>query len=176
LISTRNYALVYDGSEDAGLLACSDSDWGADTETSHSQTGFFLKLANAAFLWNSHQQDVVARSSTEAEYISMSDCTAQIIGIKQMLQELGFTLKPIPLCGDNQGAIFLAQNPVNRKNNRHIRIKYHFIRDAVQVSKDVELFYIAGEDNPADIFTKNLGYIKFEKFRSLLGLTIYRDN
>ena len=70
---------------------------------------------------------------------------------------------------------YVAQNLVNQKNNRHIQIKYHFIHNAVQVSKDIELFYIPSKDNPADVLTKNLGYIKFEKFQSLLGLIIYCD-
>ena len=56
------------------------------------------------------------------------------------------------------------QNLVNQKNNRHICIKYHLTHDVIQVLKDIELFYISSEDNPADILTKNLEYIKFEKF------------
>ena len=89
----------------------------------------------------------------------MSNCTSQVIGIKQMLKELGFVLSPVLLCRDNQGAILPVQNLINWKNNRHIYIKYHFIRDPIQVSQDIELFYIPGKDNPADIFTKNLGYV-----------------
>jgi len=102
--------------------------------------------------------------------MALSDCTRQAVWIKQMFEELGYNLKPIPICGDNKGSLFIAENPVTEKRSKHILIKYHFVRDAVMTFKHVELFYIPGDDNPADMFTKNLRYIKFEKFRSQLGL------
>ena len=37
----------------------------------------------------------------------------------------------------------------------------------------VEVFYISTDENPADLFTKNLGCIKFLKFRGMLGLRFY---
>ena len=48
----------------------------------------------------------------EAEYVSLSDCSRQLVWLRQLLEELGYQLHPIPLCGDNQGAIFMASNPV----------------------------------------------------------------
>ena len=115
LISIRRYMLVFDGSNDTSLLACSDSNWGANQQISCSQSEYFLKLVNAVFLWNSHQQDVVTRSSTEAEYISMSNCTSQVIGIKQMLKELGFVLSPVLLYRDNQGTILSGRTWSTRR-------------------------------------------------------------
>jgi hypothetical protein len=169
LIGTREYSLVYDGTSGNGLTACTDSDWGADPDTRHSQTGFYIKLANAVFLWNSHLQKTTALSSTEAEYMALSDCSRQVIWIKQMFGEIGFDLKAIPICGDNQGLIFIASNPVIDRHSKHIPIRYNFIRDAI-TDGHVEVFYIEGTDNPADMFTKNLGYVKFEQCRSQLGL------
>ena len=54
LLGTANYSLVYDGESGKGIIACTDSDWGQDKITGHSQTGFYLKLANGVFLWDSH--------------------------------------------------------------------------------------------------------------------------
>jgi len=82
LISTRDYLLVYDGTTRSSITACTDSDWDADPETRHSQMGFYLKLANGIFLWNSHLQKTAALSSTEAEYMALSDCACQVIWIK----------------------------------------------------------------------------------------------
>jgi hypothetical protein len=79
---------------------------------------------------------------------------------------------PSRFFGDNQGAIFLASNPVQEKRIKHIDLCYHFIRDVIQ-NKQVELFFIEGANNPADLFTKNLGHIKFLKFREQLGLEFY---
>ena len=88
------------------------------------------------------------------------------------MSELGIELSPIPLFRDNQGTIFLTSNPVQEKRIKHIDLRYHFICDVVH-NKQVELFLIEGTNNPADLFTKNLGRIKFLKFREQLGLEFY---
>ena len=106
---------------------------------------------------------VPSLSSTEAEYMSLSDTSRQLLWIKSLMSELGIDLSPIPLFGDNQGSIFLASNPVQEKCIKHIDLRYHFICNVVQ-NKQVELFFIEGASNPADLFTKNLGHVKFQKF------------
>ena len=86
-----------------------------------------------------------------------------------MIEELGIKLKAIPVYGDNQGSIFIASNPVQESHTKHIDIRYHYIREVVSAKK-VELMFVPGEMNPADMFTRNLGKIKFIKFRNHLGL------
>jgi hypothetical protein len=163
---------MFNGSSDEGLITYTDSDWASDPIDRKSITGYFVKLANGAFLWGSHTQKSVALSSTEAEYMALSDCCRQTVWIKQLLAELGIMLKPIPICADNQGAIFIASNPVSDKRTKHIGVRYHNVREHVE-RKEVELLYIEGAENPADMFTKNLGHIKFHKFRKHLGLEFY---
>ena len=85
------------------------------------------------------------------------------------MKELGYAVKPIQISGDNQGSIFIAQNPVTEKRSKHVDIWYHYIREVIERGL-VEVNYIPGEDNPADLLTKNLGRVKFEKFRSMYGL------
>ena len=172
LLGTADYAMVYDGPSNGGLMAYADSDWASDPNTRKSTTGYMVKLAGAIFSWNSRAQKTVALSSTEAEYMSLSDTSKQLIWVKSLMSELGINLTPIPLFGDNQGSIFLSSNPVQEKRIKHIDLRYHFIRDVI-TSKQVELFFIEGANNPADLFTKNLGHIKFLKFREQLGLEIY---
>jgi hypothetical protein len=92
--------------------------------------------------------------------------------LKTMLAELGMPLKAVPIYRDNQGAIFNASNPVQEKCMKHIDIQYQYIRECVQDGK-VKLYYVKGTNNPADLFTKNLGPIKFSKFRSQLSLEFY---
>ena len=76
------------------------------------------------------------------------------------------------MCGDNQGSIFLASNLVQEKCIKHIDLRYHYIREVIQAKK-IELFFLEGSENPTDLFTKNLGRIKFAKFREQLGLEFY---
>ena len=89
-----------------------------------------------------------------------------------LLGELGYHLKAIPICSDNQGSIFITSNPVTEKRSKHINIRYHYIREVIQ-RKLAELYFIDGESNPADLLTKNLGHVKFQKFRAMLGLEFF---
>ena len=100
--------------------------------------------------------------------MALSDCSRQVVWMHTLLGELGYCLKAIPVCGDNQGSVFIASNPVTEKQSKHINIRYHYIREVVGKGL-VELYFIPGEDNPADMLTKNLGQIKFHKFRAQLG-------
>ena len=86
-----------------------------------------------------------------------------------MLNEFDIDVGPIHINGDNQGSLFIGSNPVQEKQSKHIDIHYHFIRQCVE-EKKISLYFIKGAENPADMFTKNLGKVKFLKFRSQLGL------
>ena len=156
LAGTSRYALIYKGKSNRGLFACADSDWASNPVDRRSTTGYMIKLADGIFSWNSRAQRTVALSSTEAEYMSLSDTSRQLVWIKALLTELNIHMSLIPLCGDNQGSIFMASNPVQERRIKHIDIRYHYIREVVQQRK-VELFFINGSENPADMFTKNLG-------------------
>jgi len=172
LAGTSQYALVYSGHSNKGLFACADSDWTSNPVDCRSTTEYMIKLADGIFSWNSRAQRTVALSSTEAEYMSLSDTSRQLVWIKALLSELSINLGPIPLCGDNQGSIFMASNPVQECRIKHIDIRYHYIWEVVR-QRQIKLYFINGADNPADMFTKNLGCVKFTQFRSTLGLEIY---
>jgi hypothetical protein len=169
LAGTQDYKLVYGKTADKGLMAYTDSDWAADKIRCRSVTGYFFKLADGIISWRSHAQKTVALSSTEAEYMALSDCSRQAVWIKTMIEELGIVFKTVPIYCDNQGASFIASNPVQESRTKHIDIRYHYIRELVGAKK-VETMFVPGEMNPADMFTKNLQKVKFLKFRNQLGL------
>ena len=85
LIGTSTYSLVYNGGSSSGLTACTDSDWGSDPTSRLSQTGFYLKLADGLISWTSHVQKTIAYSSTEAEYMALSNCARQVTWICSLL-------------------------------------------------------------------------------------------
>ena len=170
LAGTQDYTLKYDGASNEGLIHYTDSDWASDPIKRRSTTGFFGTLAGGAIHWTSRLQKSVALSSTEAEYMALSDCGRQAAWLGSLFSELGINLGPIPVCGDNQGSIFLASNLLTEKRTKHIDIRYHYIRDLVE-EETVALFFTPGTDNPADLLTKSLGHILFSRFRSSLGLT-----
>ena len=95
--------------------------------------------------------------------MAFSDCSQQAVWIKSLLNELDIDVGPIHIDGDNQGSLFIRSNPVQEKQSKHIDIRYHFIRQCVE-EKKISLYYVKGAENPADMFTKNLGKVKFLKF------------
>ena len=86
--------------------------------------------------------------------------------------ELGYKLKPIPICSDNQGSIFITSNPVTKKQSKHIDIHFHYIREVIEC-KLMEVFFIDGDKNPADLLTKDLGSVKFLQFQPHYGLCFF---
>ena len=116
-----------------------------------------------------HAQKTVALSSTEAEYMAISDCSQQVIWIKTLIKELRIKIRSILIYGDNQGSIFIASNAVQESHTKHINICYHYIHKLV-AAKEVELQFMSGEMNPTDMFTKSLQKIKFTQFQNQLGL------
>jgi hypothetical protein len=150
-------------------MAYTDSDWAADKIQRWSVTDYFFKLADGIISWCSHAQKTIALSSTEAEYMALFNCSRQAIWIKTMIEELGIIIKTIPIYCDNQGASFIASNPLQESHTKHINIWYHYICELVGAKK-VETMFVPGEMNPANMFTKNLQKVKFLKFRNQLGL------
>ena len=71
----------------------------------------------------------------------------------------------LPLASRRQ----VASNPIMEPHSKHINIRYHGICKSITNGK-VELFFINGAENPADLLTKNLPHKKFAKFRAQLGL------
>ena len=154
-----------------GFVAFSDADWATDHETRVSVTGYALTLAGGAVCWVSRKQKTVALSSTEAEYMAMSDTSRQIMWITNLYIEIGLPQGSIDLLCDNQGAIFSASNPVTQHKSKHIAIRYHYIRERVE-NKDINLYYIPTNQQVADLMTKNLDKNKIKFFLNELGITI----
>src|SRR5215469_6193492 len=99
-------------------MAYTDSNWAADQIHCCSISGFYFKLADGTILWTSHTQKTVALSSTEAKYIALSDTGQQAYWFEQLLYELRYNMYPIPICGNNQGSIFITSNPVTEKHSK----------------------------------------------------------
>jgi hypothetical protein len=172
LAGTAKYALVYKGASNKGLIAYTDSDYAADPVKRRSTTGYIFKLADGIISWQSRAQKTIALSATEAEYMALSDCSRQAVWIQNIFTELGLQTRPTQICADNEGGIFIASNPVQERRTKHIDVRFHYVRDLIE-QKRIDVVWVPTDDNPADMFTKNLGHIKFEKFRGMLGLEFY---
>jgi hypothetical protein len=169
LVGTPDYVLHYKDHSEKGFQAYVDADWASDPNTWKSTTGFFVKLAYCVFSWKSQAQKCITLSSTESEYIAASDCCKQLRWIINLNWEIGYPLHYIPLAVDNQGAIFLASNPAQERQTKHVDIVYHHIHECIEEGK-VKPEYIPGAENPTDLLTRNLDQHKYRIFLPVFGL------
>jgi hypothetical protein len=171
LLGTVDKCLRYDGANGIGLHGYSDSSLGDQTDDRHSTSGYVYLLMNGAISWSSRKQKTAAQNTTEAEYMAMTDAANQAAWYWSFLSELGYSVDdPIPIHGDNKGAIDLALNPVTGRRSKHIDIKHHAIRGYIE-KEHVSLIRTPTEEMVADGFTKSLSRVLLHRFNSGMGLS-----
>ena len=79
--------------------------------------------------WSSKKQNYVALSIAEAKYVAAGAYCAQLLWMRQTLQDFGCYFTKIPHLCDNKSAIKLAKNPVSHSRTKHIDIRHYFLRD-----------------------------------------------
>jgi len=114
------------------MIAFCDSDYAGDKDGRKSVSGFVIYIQGCLISWKSRKQKSVTLSSSEAEYVAISEVCAELIFLKQVLVFLGIKLVlPIIVRVDNVGVIYLANNAVSGPRMKHVNIKYHFARDLI---------------------------------------------
>ena len=133
-----------------------------------SISGLVIMLNGGVVLAKSSTQKLVSTSTTEAEYVSMSDGTKQLMFVSNLAVALNIVQQlPIVMFEDNTSAIAIANGPVASSRTRHLHIRQHYIRE--QIAKGyVIVVYCPTEDMIADTFTKPLDRVKFVRFRDML--------
>ena len=166
VLDTKNFCLkIRPKIEDSNwnLKVFCDSDWAGDTETRISVTGFIIYLQGAPVCWRSKAQKGVTLSSSEAEYVAISDAVKEIKFLYFLLQNLGIELDlPIVIKTDNIGALFISQNSSSGVRTRHVDTRYHFIRENIE-DGIIKMEFVKSIDNDSDIFTKNVNHEIYEK-------------
>ncbi|KAK9873393.1 hypothetical protein WA026_022456 [Henosepilachna vigintioctopunctata] len=168
LKQTKKLKLKY-FKNDIDLQGFADADWANDKNDRRSYTGFVFRLSGGAISWQSTKQKTVALSSTEAEYMALSEAAKEAIYLKNLLFELFHFKDKIVVFNDNQAAQKLSANQSNHCRTKHIDVRHHFIRDCVD-QKLIDVQYISTNEMVADILTKGLTNVKNSYFCSKLGL------
>eukprot|EP00124_Ichthyophonus_hoferi_P000643 Ihof_evm14s25 gene=Ihof_evmTU14s25 len=110
LNTTKEKDLVY-RQEPIQLTAYEDADFGGDSSTRKSTSGFIILPSNSPLSWASNKQSIVANSSTEAEYISLWAATLEVSGLAERLESLDVNTRPVKVFEYNQSTIRIAENP-----------------------------------------------------------------
>ena len=158
------------------LVGYTDSSWHDDADNGRSTAGYLFKLANGPISWRSKQEKTVALSSTEAEYIASTEACKEALFLKDLMLELSYNqgdMESILLRVDNDSAIALAGNPVDHPRTKHIRLRYHKIRELV-ANGDIKTEWVSTEQQAADPLTKPMPAGELEHVCRLLGLSSAR--
>jgi hypothetical protein len=107
--------------------------------------------------------------TTEAEYITLGQCYAQLLWMKQTLRDFGYNLSKVPPLCDNESAILLVDNPIEHRCTKHIDIYHHFLRDHQQRG-EIYICHVSTDHHLADIFTKPLDERRYCELRSELNV------
>ncbi|KAL7457138.1 hypothetical protein ACHAWC_008616 [Mediolabrus comicus] len=154
------------------LVVYSDSDHAGDPETRKSVSGFVLFLNGIPICYKSKSQATVSLSSSEAEWIALSEAVKEILFVVQLLRDIGIRVDtPVIVKVDNIGAIHMAENVTSGSRTRHIDIRTKFVRE-YNSGKDplIKIIFCKSEDNVSDICTKNLTRELHEKHsKALVG-------
>ena len=112
-----NWFVLFGFITEASCSYCfTDANCGNDINDRISTSGFVFFIGNCCVSWKSHKQRCVARSTTEADYVALSECVQEAIWLRRLLSERGFQqTEQTKIYEDNRGAIELAKNPTLHK-------------------------------------------------------------
>ena len=174
VLGTLYHGILLPCGQEASLEAWSDADWARDHHKRRSCSGYLLTVGGGPVVWSSRLQTVTAQSTAEAEFISLAHCVREIHWVRATLVELNvFQSQPTVVHQDNLGTISWTNEEQGLRKVKHIGIRYHYVRDAVD-SKAIEVEYIPSAENKAGGLTKVVVTSDFDKFRR--GLMCLRRN
>ena len=171
LKGTTKLCLCY-GEQEPIFNGFSDADLGGDMDSNKSTSGYLMLYGGGAISWRSKLQRCVSLSTTEAEYIALSEAGKEVLWIKTFFEDLGLEQQKYVLFCDNQSAIQLSKNPQFHTRTKHIHRRYHWVRGAIE-DKVFEIQKVHTNDNSSDMMTKSLVKSKFQFCRSQAGLVQY---
>lgn len=155
---------MYHPSSSIKIEVYCDASCAPDEEHRKSRSGWFVLINGSPVAWKSGLQPIIAHSTSESEYISMSDAVREAMSIASLISELGYTVSgPITVHEDNMTAITIASE-IATKRSKHIDIRYHHIKQLVK-SRAIKIVYCPSSDQIADILTKALPKDSFCKLR-----------
>ena len=120
------------GAKDLIFMGYTDSDFQTDKDSRKSTSGSVFTLNGGAVVWRSIKQGCIADSTMEAEYVAACEAAKKAVWFRKFLHDLEVFPNmnwPITLYCDNSGAVANSKEPHSHKQGKHIKRKYHLIRE-----------------------------------------------
>ena len=176
LKGTKNLGIKYSAEPQSELQGNSNIFYGyadaafANIDDYKSTSGYVFIVGGGAITWRSKKQTTITLSSTEAEYIALSEAGREACWLRSLYEELGYIqTAPNLIKGDNDGSIAMARNPQFHKRSKHIAIRWHWVRNLVQ-DNQIVIESCRDPEQTADILTKGLSRPKHQKHVKEMGL------
>ncbi|CAI7888101.1 unnamed protein product [Closterium sp. NIES-53] len=155
-------------------LSCfTDATWASEDEDQSSVGGFVCMVGGGPVSWRSKKQSEIAQSFGEEEYMAMYHAIKEIVLLRKLLEDMGGEQEgPTPLFSDSEAAIGMANNPILNGLNKHMKIKWHWVRQMVKEGI-VELHHVKASKRAADFLTKRLPESAHWKCAKMCGMALH---
>ena len=170
LKQTASLGVTYGGAteDNMKLSAWVDADHASCPDTRRSVSGGAVMLGGGAVSWFSRAQRIIATATSESEYVALAEVVNELRFLRQVK---AFMVPPIDynirVHENNEGAIKMAENRFSSRRTRHIDVKHHMVRDAVD-GGIIRVEYVKSREQHADVLTKAIDAKSFEKHARFL--------
>ena len=168
LNTTKTKELVFQGStsiKKGGVrITCyTDASWADDPDTRRSTAGYLVYIGTTLLFWGSKLERLHALSTAEAEYLAAIRGLKQVLHLQNLLEELDIKEQSQPIIYiDNAACInILEGDDNNRSKTRHMDLRVKWMRHYISSGR-IEVRWINGEEQPADVLTKAVSKAVFE--------------
>ncbi|WRX24984.1 Integrase [Theobroma cacao] len=151
------------------LVTVRDDNFAGDLDSRRSQTGYVFTLSGSVISWKVVLQSTVALSTTEAEYMAVTEAVKEALWLKSLVSDLGFEQTQTVVFCDSQSAIHLTKNHMFHERTKHIQAKCNFVREIISKG-EIVVKKIATDENPTDMLIKSVSGIKFKHCLDLIGV------
>jgi hypothetical protein len=142
LKGTTSYGFHITRGSSFALHGFTNADWVGSIDDRKSTAGYLVFFGQTPISWKFGKQRIIARSSTEAEYIALADDTAKVIWLQYFLIDLQVPSISAPtIWYDNLGATYLSANPIFHACTKHVEVDYHFVYDWA-AKKEIQICFI----------------------------------
>jgi hypothetical protein len=170
---TLDIKLTFHKSKNPYLVVYADSDFAGEPEGNDlpmcSTSGAIVYNHGIGPIFPTvNLEKTLSLSTAEAEYKTFTVASKLIDAIAQFYEEIGFPQdKPVTIFNDNQAAIAMSKQTFSTSATRHMKLRFHYIRERIQ-DGSIKVAYLETGKMIADMMTKALGRVLFERFRGML--------
>jgi len=157
--------MINNANDTWSITVFSNSNYTGDAKTCVSVTGFYIFLLGVPICWQSRGQRSITLSSSEAEYVALSEAAKEVKFMAQVMMSMGIPVKfPIIVRVDNVGAIFMSENITTSQRTKHVDIWYHFVCKFME-DGFIKIIFMQTKENCTNIFTKNISDLTYKHHR-----------